>query len=44
MLENRKVNITTNLARVFKVFEDFRFISQLREDMAKLEPAMSIPC
>jgi hypothetical protein len=35
-LEDHNVNITSHLAHVFKVFEDFRFISQLREEMDKL--------
>lgn len=42
MLEDRDSNITTNLARVFKVFEDFRFITQLREEMDKVRPAMAM--
>lgn len=42
MLEDRNVNITSQLARVFKVFEDFRFIQQLREEMDKVRPAIAI--
>ncbi len=37
MLEDRNVNITSQLARIFIVFEDFRFISQLREEMEKIQ-------
>jgi hypothetical protein len=41
-LENRNVNITINLAHVFKVFEDFKFIQQLREEMDKVRPEVAI--
>lgn len=41
-LEDRNVNITSQLARVFNVFEDFRFIQQLREEMDKVRPAVAI--
>jgi len=41
-LEDRNVNITSQFVRIFKVFEDFRFIQQLREDMDKVRPAVAI--
>ena len=40
MLEDRNVNITSQFVRIFKVFEDFRFISQLREEMDKVRPVV----
>jgi len=42
MLEDRNVNITSQFVRIFKVFEDFRFISQLWEEMNKVKPALSV--
>ena len=42
LLEDRNVNITSPFVHVFKVFEDFRFISQLREEMDKVRPAVAI--
>ena len=42
LLEDRNVNITSQFVRIFKVFEDFRFISQLREEMNKVWPAVVI--
>ena len=39
MLEDRNVNITSQFVRIFKVFEDFRFIQQLREEIGKVQPA-----
>jgi len=42
LLEDRNVNITSQFVRIFKVFEDFRFISQLREEMDKVRPAVAI--
>ena len=42
LLEDRNVNITSQFVRIFKVFEDFRFIQQLREEMDKVRPAVVI--
>ena len=42
LLEDRNVNITSQFVRIFLVFEDFRFISQLREEMDKVRPAVAI--
>jgi len=42
LLEDRNVNITSQLDRVFNVFEDFGFIQQLREEMDKVRPAIAI--
>ena len=42
LLEDRNVYITSQFVRIFKVFEDFRFISQLREEMDKVRPAVAI--
>ena len=39
-LEDRNVNITSQFVRIFKVFEDFRFIQQLREEMDKVRPVV----
>ncbi len=33
VFKNHNANITSQFVRVFKVFEDFRFISQLREEI-----------
>jgi len=33
MLENRNSNITSQLACIFKTFEDFRLVQQIREDI-----------
>jgi len=41
-LEDRNVNITSQFVRAFKVFEDFRFISQLKEEMEKVKVEYSI--
>jgi len=37
MLENRNSNITKQLACIFKTFEDFRLVAQIREEIAKIE-------
>ena len=37
MLEKRESNITMQLARVFKVFEDFRLVQQIMEEIEKLK-------
>jgi len=42
LLEDRNVNITSQLDRVFNVFEDFGFIQQLREEMDKVRSAIAI--
>lgn len=42
MLEDRNVNITSQFVAIFRIFEDFRFISQLREEMEKVRPAATI--
>lgn len=39
VLDKRSFNITGQLARVFKVFEDFRFINQLRNKIDKIKLA-----
>jgi hypothetical protein len=41
-LGDRNVNITSQFVRIFKVFEDFRFINQLKEDMEKVRPEMAM--
>ncbi len=41
-LGDRNVNITSQFVRIFKVFENFRFINQLKEEMEKVRPAMAI--
>jgi hypothetical protein len=35
-LENRNSNITTQLACIFKTFEDFRLVQQIREEVENL--------
>ena len=42
-LEDRNVNITSQFVTIFKVFEDFRFISQLKEEIDKVPPDVSNP-
>jgi site-specific DNA recombinase len=39
-LENRNTNITTELSRIIKVFEDFRLVAQIREQIENLRPAL----
>jgi len=36
-LEDRNINITSQFVAIFNVFEDFRFISQLRKQMDKVK-------
>ena len=35
-LETRNSNITTQLACIFKTFEDFRLVQQIREEVENL--------
>ncbi len=37
-LPKRNFNITTQLSHIFKVFEDFTFVHQLREELEKVKP------
>lgn len=37
LLEDRDVNITSQFVRIFKLFEDFKFISHLTEEMDKVK-------
>ena len=39
-LENRSTNITTQLACIFKTFEDFRLVQQIREEIEKVKPSL----
>jgi len=41
-LENRNSNITTQLACIFKTFEDFRLVQQIREEIEKVKPSLSL--
>lgn len=36
LLENRNSNITTELSRIIKVFEDCRLVAQIREEIEKV--------
>jgi hypothetical protein len=36
-LENRSTNITTELSRIFKTFEDFRLVQQIMEEIENLQ-------
>jgi len=36
MLEKRSINITKELAHIIKVFEDFRLVQQIREEIEKV--------
>jgi len=40
MLENRNSNITTHLACIFKTFEDFRLVAQIREEIDRVKPSL----
>ncbi len=40
LLENRNSNITMQLACVFKIFEDFRLVAQIREEIEKVNQAL----
>ena len=40
-LENRNSNITTQLACIFKTFEDFRLVQQIREEIEKVKPSLA---
>ncbi|EKE00318.1 MAG: hypothetical protein ACD_22C00047G0004 [uncultured bacterium] len=42
-LENRNSNITTQLACIFKTFEDFRLVRQIREEIEKVQQITSYP-
>ena len=35
MPKNRNTNITIKLSRIFKTFEDFRLVQQIREEIRK---------
>lgn len=37
LLENRESNITTQLASIFKAFEDCRLVQQIREEIEKVK-------
>jgi hypothetical protein len=39
-LEDRNLNIPSQFVRIFKVFEDFTFIAQLREEIEKVKPVI----
>ena len=41
-LGDRDVNITSQFVRIFKIFEDFRFISQLKEEIEKVRPVVAM--
>ena len=41
-LENRNSNITTQLACIFKTFEDFRLVQQIREEIEKVKPSLAL--
>ena len=37
MLEGRNLNITKSLSHIIKVFEDFKFVQELREEITKVK-------
>ena len=37
VLEDRNLNITTKIASIFKIFEDFTFVDYLREEIEKVK-------
>jgi len=39
-LEGRNLNITNYFAHIIKVFEDFRLVQDLREEIAKVKPCL----
>jgi len=41
-LEERNLNITKSFPHVIKVFEDFRFVQELREEIAKVKIVNSL--
>ena len=41
-LENRNVNITTQLACLIKTFEDCRLVQQIREEIEKVRPCIAV--
>lgn len=43
LLKDRNLNITTYLAQAIKVFENFKLMSELRQELDKLKsPAVSL--
>lgn len=40
-LRKRNFNITTQLSHNIKVFEDFAFVHQLREELEKVRPIVA---
>jgi len=38
MLQDRNLTITSYLAHVFAVFEDFKLIAEIREEIKKVKP------
>jgi len=40
--ENRNSNITKQLACIIKTFEDFRLVAQIREEIEKLKPSLTL--
>ncbi len=40
MLEDRNVNITTQLSSIIKVFSNFRLVAQIKEEIEKVKPSL----
>jgi hypothetical protein len=40
LLEKRSFNITKHLGHIIKVFEDFRLVQQIREEIEKVKPCI----
>jgi len=38
VLDKRSFNITKELGRIIKVFEDFRLVQQIREEIERVRP------
>ena len=41
-LEKRSFNITKELAYLIKTFEDFRLVQQIREEIEKVRPSLTL--
>jgi hypothetical protein len=39
LLEDRNINITSKIASIFEIFEDFTFVAHLREEIEKVKQA-----
>ena len=42
MLQDRKLNITSYLAQTFQVFENFKLMAEVRQELDKLKNPMTL--